>query len=146
MAALSSAQRATGDHPLFGDVSGDRYGRGTEGIVGYGSRNATSHTFIKEDLKKRIIVGIHIAKQAIQKLAADSIRISPVLDFERKIIKLCKDLAKIRTDRDTLLKEIRSLRRKNREQWVSSHRRRDSPIIRIRDAFPSDSEEYMCCL
>jgi len=62
----------------------------------------------------------YIAKQAVQKLAADSIRINPVLDFERKIIKLCKDLAKIRTDRDILLKEIRSLRRENREQRVSS--------------------------
>jgi len=60
----------------------------------------------------------YIAKQAVQKLAADSIRINPVLDFEQKIIKLCKDLAKIRTD--ILLKEIRSLRRENREQRVSS--------------------------
>jgi len=58
---------------------------------------------MKDDLRKYNIVGMHVAKQAIQKFAADSIRTRGprriVKEFEREIVRLRKKLISGRTRR-----------------------------------------------
>lgn len=102
----------------------------------YAAQQATT---MKGDLRRRVIVGVQV-KQAVQKFTADSIRArGPVVEFEREIVKLRKDLADIRVNRDSHLKEVRFLRRKMRELRAASARIGEDSIIRARDVSLPDS-------
>ena len=62
-------------------------------------------------------------------------------DIKREVLKLHREITKIRADRNSLLEEIGSLHKEIREQWASFLRRRDNSIIRARNMSSSDSDE-----
>lgn len=83
----------------------------------YGAQKKTSS--MKGDLRHQIIVGVEVARQAVQQLAVNTARAQEpaevisgrCLQLEREIEALKKQMVTIQKDRDNLRVEVRSLRR-----------------------------------
>lgn len=98
---------------------------------------------MKGHLKRKVIVGIQVAKQAVQKLAANFIRVCGLQGFEGEVVRLRAQLGEIMRDRDSLIIEVRSLRKEIREMRVASRRGEDNSTIRTGGLSSSDLEGHI---
>ena len=88
---------------------------------------------MKGDLRRQIIIGVEVARQAVQQLAVNSARAQEpaevmsgrCLQLEREVASLKRQMEMIQKDRDSLLEQVKLLRRELVSDKASLHGKLD---------------------